>query len=195
MGLVLVKHVRESVLELVIGERHGATAVGRVAQHRRAGLQCRERQWEDAPERRGADRHRDGCEPTPREDLGQQAAERVADDRRLLVESLDHLLVVVGDLADRLVREHLRMRVRLFGGLGVVGPARGSGRVSSLLEDFPPPVPAVGEQPKAVNEDDRLLAAGIGLRDVLHLVLGDGAVVAPRCISHLVPFLSSPEPS
>src|SRR5205823_13338727 len=126
-------------------------------------------------------------------DLGQQAAERVPDDRRLLVESLDHLLVVVSNLADRLVCQQLRMRLRLFGGLWVVGPAWGSGRVSSLLEDFPPPVPAVGEQPKAVNEDDRLPAAGVGLLDVLHLVLGDGAVVAHWWISHRVPFLPRSE--
>jgi hypothetical protein len=53
--------------------------------------------------------------------LGQQPAEGVADDGRLVVQPADDLLVVVGDLADRLAGEHLRM------GLGLLDRAGSSG--------------------------------------------------------------------
>ena len=42
----------------------------------------------------------------------------------LLSQLADHLGEVVGDLADRLAREHLGVRVGLLDRLRVVGPAR-----------------------------------------------------------------------
>ena len=59
-------------------------------------------------------------------------------DGRLLVELADDLVEVVGDLADRLVREHLGVRVGLVDRLGIVGPARRE-RVRSPAPRTPSP--------------------------------------------------------
>ena len=59
--------------------------------------------------------------PAPGQDLCEQPAEGVADDRRLLVEPPDDLLVVVGDLSNRLVGEHLGVGVGLRDGSGSSG--------------------------------------------------------------------------
>jgi hypothetical protein len=66
----------------------------------------------------------------------------VADDRRLLVQSSDDLLEMIGDLADRLAGEDLRMSLGLLDGLRVVGPLRRQGHVTVLLEEGSPTVPA-----------------------------------------------------
>jgi hypothetical protein len=42
-----------------------------------------------------------------------------------------------------------------------------------------------------MDEDDRLLASGVGLLDLLNLVLGDGPVVAARRVGHLRSFPDS----
>jgi hypothetical protein len=67
----------------------------------------------------------------------------------------DHCAEIVGDLADGLAREHVRAGVRLGDGVGIVGPPRGQRCVSRLLEQRRPPIPAAGEQPQAVAEDDK----------------------------------------
>ena len=56
---------------------------------------------------------------------------------------------------------------------GIVGPAGRDGRVAGLLEDPGPAVPAAGQQPQAVDEDDGLQAALVGARDLLALAGGD----------------------
>src|SRR5688572_16367576 len=70
--------------------------------------------------------------PAPRENHGQQAPKRVADDHRLPIKAADDRLLIVGDLADPLTCEHLRMRSGLGDCLGIVGPARGQPHVASL---------------------------------------------------------------
>ena len=87
----------------------------------------------------------------------------------------DHAGEVVGNLANRLVREHLRVRLRLLDRLRVVRPARRERGVAGLLEQRGPPIPAAREQPQAVDEHDRCLAGAVGLVDLLLLVLGERA--------------------
>jgi hypothetical protein len=80
------------------------------------------------------DVHRHRRAPAPGQDLRQQAAERVTDDGRLALEPAEHLLEVVGDVADALVREDLRMGLRLRDRVRIVRPARRHRRVPGFLE-------------------------------------------------------------
>jgi hypothetical protein len=97
----------------------------------------------------------------------------MADDRGLLVEALDDLVEVVGDLADRLMGEGLGVLFGLGDGVGVVGPARGQRHVTGPFEDRGPAVPAVRQEPEPVDEDDRLFPRRVCFLDLLRLVLGD----------------------
>ena len=173
LRLVLAHGVGEPVPELVVGERHRAIPVGGVSEHRERRLERRDRKRKDAAEGRGIDRHRDGGKTSPGEDLGQEAAERVADDRGLSVEVTDDRLEVVGDLADGLVREDVGVRVRLLDGLRVVGPTRRHGRVARLAEHRRPAVPAAREEPQPVDEHDRRPARAVCLFDRRGLVRRD----------------------
>ena len=94
-------------------------------------------------------------QPAAGEDLHHQAAERVADEGGLGIEQPDHVGQVVGDVLDRLLGEDIGVGVRLGDGLRIVGPARGERAVAGCLEGLPPPIPASGEEPQAVDEDDR----------------------------------------
>ena len=123
---------------------------------------------------RRVDRHRDGGEPAPGDDLGQQPAEGVPDDGRLLLEPADDRVEVVGDLADGLVREDLGVGVGLLHRVGVVRPARRQRGVAGLLEQRRPAVPAARQEPEAVDEDDRRQTGPVGAVDLLVVVLGDG---------------------
>src|SRR6185312_6067782 len=97
----------------------------------------------------------------------------VPDDGGLLVERADDVAEVVGDLADRLAGEDLGVLLGLADRLGVVGPAGGDGDVAGLLEDAGPAIPAAGQQPQAVDEDDGLKAALVGALDLLGLARRD----------------------
>ena len=173
LGLVLADRVREGVAELLVRERHRATAVERVAEHRRGRLA--------AP--RSAAAARRGTAPDrspprrPRaaagEDLRQQAAEGVPDDRRLLRELADHVLEVIGDLADRLAGEHLRMGVRLVDGLGIVGPARRERRVTRLLEELRQRSQLLGSSHRPWTKTTGVWPDALAAFDLGRLVLGD----------------------
>jgi hypothetical protein len=91
----------------------------------------------------------------------------VADHDRLPVELRDHLCIVIGDLADGLVREDLGARVRLLDGLRVVGPAGRERRIARGLEELGPAIPAARQQPEAVDEDDGDLAGRVAARDLV----------------------------
>jgi hypothetical protein len=91
----------------------------------------------------------------------------VADDGGLLVQRADHLGEVVGDLDHALAGEDLGVRSRLLDRLGVVGPARRQWRVSSLLEDRRPAIPAAWQQPEAVDEDHRRASRRVCLLDLV----------------------------
>src|SRR5439155_8699385 len=72
----------------------------RVSKRRRRRLERREGQDEDALRRSRANRDARAPEPAVEQALDDEAAERVADQDRRLVERLDLLLVVVDDLVD-----------------------------------------------------------------------------------------------
>jgi hypothetical protein len=80
----------------------------------------------------------------------------MADDSRLPLELLDGLSIVIGDLLHALVGKDLRVVSRLCDGIRVIGPARCNGRIALLFEEGTPVVPTGGEEPEAVDEDDRL---------------------------------------
>ena len=73
LRLVLVKRVRPAILELVEGECDRATSPGRVDEERPRHLERGCRQWQNAAEDPGVDRHRDRRESPAREHLGHQA--------------------------------------------------------------------------------------------------------------------------
>jgi len=75
-------------------------------------------------ERAGVDRHRRRREAAVGEDLRQQAAGRVAEDRGLLVEAREHLLGVVGDHPQRLLGEDVGVGASLLDRARVVRPGR-----------------------------------------------------------------------
>src|SRR4029453_2701052 len=91
--------------------------------------------------------------PAP-EHLRQKAAGRVPHYRWLLVQGIDDLCRVVGDLLQRLLGENVRVRAGLLDGLRIVRPVRGERRIARLAEKLPPGVPAARQQPEAVDEDD-----------------------------------------
>jgi len=97
----------------------------------------------------------------------------VADHRRLLIEPSDDPLEVVGDLADALVGEDLRVRLRLLDGLRIIGPARRDGDEAGLLEQRGPAVPAARQEPQPVDEDDRNASGTVRLLDLRRLVVAE----------------------
>jgi hypothetical protein len=88
------------------------------------------------------DGHRDSSEPPSGQNLGQQPAEGVPDDRWLLGQLPDDLVEVIGYLLHCLVGEDLGMGIGFLDGLGIVRPARSEGGETCCLEDRGPSVPA-----------------------------------------------------
>src|SRR6218665_2512007 len=86
--------------------------------------------------------------------LGDEAAERVADDHRRLLEIADDPGVVVGDLVDADVRDDVGGVAGSSDGGGLVRPAGRDGCVPLLLEEIDPGLPRRGVQPEAVDEND-----------------------------------------
>jgi len=95
---------------------------------------------------------------------------------------------VVGDLADPLAREHLRVLSGLGDRLGIVGPARCQGHVAGLFEQRDPAVPARRQQPEPVNEDNGCGARGVRALDLRGLVPSDGRLGG--CGGHLLLLVS-----
>jgi len=165
--------VGEGEPELVVGQRDGAAAVGGVADHRGRRLEGGDRQRQHAAERRWVDGHRGGGEAAAGQDLGDQPAEGVPDQGRLLLEGADHVAEVIGDLPDTLAGEHLGVPVRVLDRVGIIGPAGREGGIARLLEHRPPAIPAAWQQPQPVDEHNRGELRGIGMLDLLFLVVGD----------------------
>src|SRR2546423_10876698 len=59
------------------------------------------------------------------------------------------------------------MLVGLVDGFGVIGPSWCERRVACLVENCRPAVPAVWQQPQAVNENDGCSSAGVRLIDLI----------------------------
>jgi hypothetical protein len=165
-GLLVAEGVGPDVLELIEREGDGAAAVERVPQHLQGRPQRGEGERQDAAELRRIDGDRGRRQPAPGEDLGEQPAEGVPDERGLLAQLPDQLGDVVDDLAHRLVGEGIGVRPSLLDGLGVIRPRRSQRRVPGLLEQPRPAVPAARQEPEPVDEDDRGMSGGLCLVDL-----------------------------
>ena len=100
----------------------------------------------------------DGAEtPPPARTEPASATEAVADRRRLAVQLADHGLAVVGDPADRLASEYLRVGLGLADGVGGRPASRAPRAVLGGLDQLGPAVPAPGQQPQPVHEHDGCL--------------------------------------
>ena len=145
--LLVVEGVRPAVLELVQGEGDGTAPVQGVPEHWLADRNAGDWQRQHTAKRSGIDRHRRRGQTPVGDDLRQQSAGRMAHDRGLLLQPPDHLGGVIGDLAERLLREDLGVRPGLRDRLGIVGPARGHRGIARLLEEVGPVIPAARQQP------------------------------------------------
>ena len=67
-----------------------------------------------------------------------------------LVQGIDDLGGVIGDLLQGLLGEDVRVRPCLFNGLRIVWPVRRQRRVTGLLEEVRPVGPAARQRPEAV---------------------------------------------
>ncbi len=97
----------------------------------------------------------------------------MADDRRLVLQGRDDLGDVVSDLPDALAGEDLRVGPGLGNGARIIRPAGGDGGVAVVLEERPPRLPARGEHPQSVNEDDGQEAGGVRPAGLLRLADGE----------------------
>src|SRR4051795_9623775 len=90
-----------------------------------------------------------------------------------LVELADDLGGVVGKLLQSLPCEDLGVGAAFLDRFWIVRPGGRYTRVAVLLEQTDPVVPAARQQPEPVDEDDRSLAARVGLSDLALLALCD----------------------
>ena len=157
-GFVLADGVAEAVAELLEGQRHCPVPVGGVGEDRGRGLDRGGRQRQDTARGCRVDSYGGGGQAAAGQDLGEQAAEGMADDGGLGVELPDDFLLVGGDVADGLAGEHAGVLAGQLDGGRVVRPARGDCAVAGVLEERAPVVPAAVKQPQAVHEDDGLPA-------------------------------------
>ena len=140
-----------------------------VREDRRAGPQRRQRERRDAGGLSGGDADVGDAEAAVGEHLRDDAAERVADDDRLLGQLADDPLVVVGDLLEADPLERLGVVADVFDGAVVdSGPARDDDLVAGGAEAVGPGVPALGGHPEAVDEDD----GGLGRGGHFNLLVG-----------------------
>src|SRR3954462_10320752 len=91
----------------------------------------------------------------------------------LLVELVDHLGGVVGNLLQRLLREDVGVGAGFLDRFRVIRPGGRYTRVAVLLKQTDPVVPAARQQPEPMDEDDRRLGTRVGLRDLALLALCD----------------------
>ena len=147
---------------------------GGIAEHRRRRLQRRDRQRQHAAERRRVDRDRRRGQAAAGEDLGEQAAERVADRPPASSSSLPMTSSKWSATWPTVLCAKTSgwafASSTVSGSSGQPGRQR---RVAGLLEDRRPAVPAARQQPEAVDEDDRRAPRRVRRLDLLRLVLGD----------------------
>jgi hypothetical protein len=107
------------------------------------------------------------------EHLRQEAPGRVPHHHWLVVQRVDDLGGVIGDLVQGLLGENVRVRPGLFNRFRIVWPVRGERGVAGLLEEVGPVGPAARQHPEAVDEDNRGVARGFGRLDLPILPLGN----------------------
>jgi hypothetical protein len=98
----------------------------------------------------------------------------VADDQGLAIQPADDPVLVVRDLVDPLAGEHLGVLSGLGDRVGVVRPSRCHRDVTGLFEEGHPPVPARGQQPEPMNEDNGGRVGGVGTVDLCRFVVSHG---------------------
>ena len=91
----------------------------------------------------------------------------------LHAKGVDRLGVVGLDDLQGLLREDLGVLSRLGGGLGIVGPAGGDGRVAVFPEQSAPTVPTAWQQPQAMYEHDRPASRLVRALYLLQLLGGE----------------------
>src|SRR5256885_13756672 len=115
----------------------------------------------------------------------------MSDDGRLLLQSANDRLEVVGDLTNGLVREQFRIRICFGDGLGIVRPARRKRRESCLLEHRRPSIPTARQEPETVDEHDGLESGLVRAVELLCFVIGNCWCACggrlTRCGSHALP--------
>src|SRR5262245_47392905 len=134
--------VHEAVSELLERERHDPVPAGRMGQCRRNDFERRERQHEDSLRRRWAHRHAPSGEPAVEQELDNQAAERVADQDRLMLESPDLRLVVVDDLGQAKPFDGIRRLTQLLDLALLAWPFWGRDVIAPVAEVLGERVPA-----------------------------------------------------
>jgi hypothetical protein len=154
--LALAEHVAERVVELLGRQHLRRLAVAGAAERDRRDTPLRRRQDHHALGRRRVDRDAGRAEPAVEQDLGHEAAERVAHDDRGPLELADDALVVVGDLLHAEPFERLRVTPDLLLGPVEARPRGGEDGVARVAEARVPVLPAQRGHPQPVDEDDRL---------------------------------------
>ena len=157
-GILGREGVDEPVRELLERQGDHAVTLGRMGEGRRARLQGRERQLQDALRRRRAHRHTGAAVAAVEQQLDEQTAVGVADQHRRLVELCDQRGVVVDDLGDPQPGGVVRRFSHL---LDVSDLARPLGRrdgEAPRAEVVDVVLPAARRQPGAVDEHQRDLS-------------------------------------
>ena len=180
IGCLAAEVVAEGEVEVRLRDRLGAVPAERVGEDRRAGPERREGERRDARGLAGGDADVGDPEAAVGEHLGEQPAEGVAHDDRLLRQGADDALVVVGDLLQADALQGLGVRADV-GDLAVVdaGPARDDDLVAAGPEVLGPGVPALRGHPQAVDEDDGGLLGGGHVRLLLRAAV---SIVRSRTI-------------
>ena len=153
--------VREAPVELLARERHGVVLAQRIAQRGPRGSERRERQLEHPFRRGSVERDRGRTETAVGQELRDEAAERVADDDRRLVEAADDPVVVVDDVGDREPFQRRRISAELLGLCVEPGPGGRQHLLTLVAVALPPVLPAQRRHPHAVNQDDRAHCASL----------------------------------
>ena len=155
------ERVHEPVRELFESQWHDAVPLRRMGQRRCCGLERREGQHEDALRRCGAHRHAGSSKATVEQQLHDEAAERVSDEDRRLLERLDLTPVVVDDLGQTEALELLRSLSQLLYVSVLAWPLGSGDGEPSVAEVVGEVLPAPCREPRSVHEHQgRAIRAG-----------------------------------
>src|SRR5690606_13424218 len=146
------------------GQERGAGAVAGDGQDREGRAQAAERLFQHALDRGGVDRDARGAEAAVQQDLGDEAAQGVADDDGGPGLLPDDLLVEVGYFGDAQAVHDFRVLAQRFDLDLHAGPGRGGHLVAAPGVALDPVLPGARGQPQPMNEDD----AGPGLGVIGH---------------------------
>jgi hypothetical protein len=162
VGVLAAERVREGVVELLGCEGQRLVPARRVGERGQQRLELRGWRHVDVLGRRGVDHHAGGAQPAGEQQLGQRAAEGVADDDRRLVQALDHGGQVVDGLRDGEAGDDLRLLAERLDLDVEAGVGRCDHPVPLRLVVGHPVLPGAGCHPEAVHEHDGVGCGGVG---------------------------------